>query len=185
VNTHGADATMKALLKRRNDLAHFFSSVFIEQTALAAKKFAARFGLSKYENPTYSCGSDPERTRQAVESVQHSLAIANQLVTQAGGKFYMILQPTSYIGSARTDRVRQDMAAQGEHVKEAFDAYYGLFRERMTASKVAWWRDYSDAFNGDEYIYVDAHHVSPNGNAIIAKRVKELLASPAPTGSPG
>jgi hypothetical protein len=46
---------------------------------------------------------------------------------------------------------------------------------RITRENLVWIHDLSDAFDVDEYIYIDGCHVNGRGNQIIAKRISERL----------
>jgi lysophospholipase L1-like esterase len=55
-----------------------------------------------------------------------------------------------------------------------FIPLFGKFK-RETRENLVWIHDLSDAFDVDEYIYIDGCHVNGRGNQIIAKRISERL----------
>jgi hypothetical protein len=44
-----------------------------------------------------------------------------------------------------------------------------------------WYHDATDVCDGDELIYIDTAHVTPNGNRIAAERIREIIMA-APEG---
>ena len=52
---------------------------------------------------------------------------------------------------------------------------YPFVREIQARENLVWIHDLSDAFDVDEYIYIDGCHVNGRGNQIIAKRISERL----------
>ena len=54
-------------------------------------------------------------------------------------------------------------------------AVYPLVREIMAAEQADWMHDFTDAFDRDDYIYIDSCHVNALGNEIIAKRIDAIV----------
>jgi hypothetical protein len=45
----------------------------------------------------------------------------------------------------------------------------------MQAESAPWMHDFTDAFDGNELIYIDGCHVNAHGNEIIARRIDDII----------
>ncbi|MEY3367946.1 MAG: hypothetical protein RI973_1101 [Bacteroidota bacterium] len=88
--------------------------------------------------------------------------------------FLAILQPNIGVGHPRKDHIQLSPTEQ-----QLTDAYLDLYprvrhlletdsKYKVLRGKVL---DYTDAYDGDDFIYIDICHVSPQGNQIIADRI--------------
>ena len=98
--------------------------------------------------------------------------MAHQLVTTRGGTFVAVLQPAAFIGNPRTDHLELDVEL-GKNFREV----YGHLKRKIAEKNHPWIVDLSDRFDGDEYIFIDFCHVSPNGNEIIAKEISSVIGT--------
>ncbi|WP_375579327.1 hypothetical protein ABWH96_20360 [Marivirga tractuosa] len=131
--------------------------------------------LSKKINPAerdemYNCLSSPEKAEAIADFMLTNWEIAHDIVTSRGGKFYAILQPAAYVGNPRVDHL--DL---GPVLGENFRQVYKLFYQKIKEKQYPWVYDLSASFNGNEHIFIDFCHVSPNGNQIIAKEINAVL----------
>jgi hypothetical protein len=125
----------------------------------------------------YDCVSDPKEAEAVSRAMLADWAAAKYLVEGYGGTFVAVLQPVAYFGNPNTrhiaDRLEEDFGKQFEAVYsiigKLLDEEFGMLRDNVV--------DLRHAFDGNEVIYVDFAHVSPNGNEIIAKRIGEALAA--------
>lgn len=125
----------------------------------------------------YDCVSDPKEAEAVSRAMLADWAAAKYVVEGYGGTFVAALQPVAYFGNPNTthiaDRLEEDFGKQ-------FEAVYSIIGKlldeefRMLRHNVV---DLRHAFDGNEVIYVDFAHVSPNGNEIIAQRIGEALAA--------
>lgn len=122
------------------------------------------------ENTPYDCISNPEKAEQIAEMMMKNWEMAQEIVTNRGGRFVAILQPAAFIGSPKTDHLSLD-----EDLGKNFQAIYVLLKKKIAERNHQWIVDLSDRFDKDEYIYIDFCHVSPNGNEIIAKEVSGIV----------
>lgn len=97
--------------------------------------------------------------------------MAHDLVTSRGGRFIAILQPASFIGSARVDYLELN-----EELGESFKAVYGEIQKLIAEKNHSWIYDETKAFDGNEYIYIDFCHVTKNGNQRIANSINQILS---------
>ncbi|HEY0653842.1 MAG TPA: SGNH/GDSL hydrolase family protein [Chryseosolibacter sp.] len=124
------------------------------------------------ENTPYDCVSNPAKAEQIAEMMLKNWEMANEIVTKRGGRFVAILQPAAFIGKPKTDHLELD-----PELGKNFEVIYGLIKKKIAERNHPWITDLSDRFDGDEYIYIDFCHVSPNGNEIIASEVSRVIGN--------
>lgn len=122
------------------------------------------------ENSPYDCVSNPAKAEAIADMMIKNWEMAHELVTSRGGKFLAILQPAAFIGSPRTDHLELD-----EDLGNNFRLIYKLLKAKIAARNYPWVIDLSHKFDGDEYIFIDFCHVSPNGNEMIARAISRRL----------
>jgi len=115
------------------------------------------------------CDDDPAKARAVAQSLLLDWETARAVAEAHGIRFYAVLQPVIYLSETRRDHLR---AAVPEGRRRQFDAVYPLVRAELAARGFA---DFTAMLNRDEYIYIDIVHVSPNGNALIAQALAELV----------
>jgi hypothetical protein len=96
--------------------------------------------------------------------------MAHEIAINRNAKFLAVLQPAAFIGKPRTDHLELD-----EELGKNFHEIYRRLKEKIKERNHPWIIDLSDAFDGDEYIFIDFCHVSPNGNEIIAEKISEAV----------
>lgn len=122
------------------------------------------------ENTPYDCAANPEKAKEIARIMIRNWEIAHTLVTRHEGKFMAILQPAAFIGNPRLDHLNLD-----EQLRPEYEIVYQEIKKLISEKGYDWTYDFSDSFNGSDYIYIDFCHVSPNGNEIMAKRIASLL----------
>ena len=98
--------------------------------------------------------------------------VAKSIVEGYCGTFIAILQPNAYVGLARLDHLQK--VKGDEQLRAQISSVYPAIRQEMAARNIG--HDFTDTFDGEEYLYIDSAHVSPAGNARIAARLADLLA---------
>jgi hypothetical protein len=83
-----------------------------------------------------------------------------------------VLQPIAFVGSPNTSHLKL-----GQEMDKNVQLVYEAFAKRIREEDLKWVYLMTDAFDGEEFIYIDFCHVSPNGNIIIADRIEELIAN--------
>lgn len=113
---------------------------------------------------------ESERVKQVASGLLESWQSSKDLADKIGAEFIGILQPTIYLGHPKKDYLHID-----ENVGPKFQALYAEIARMLNEPK---YRDLSKgivdltaAFDGNEHIYIDNMHVSPNGNKIIAEKI--------------
>jgi lysophospholipase L1-like esterase len=140
------------------------------------QSFAAwvRFEISRVVTPataggprSYDCDSKPEKATKIAENLLADWKMAEQLVASYGGRFIGILQPIVYFSQTRHDLIRDD-----PDLRAQYQAVYPLVERLIEGGP---FHNMVRALDVDEYIYVDYCHLSPNGNALIAARIAEII----------
>ena len=144
--------------------------IFVEDILALIKKLTYR---PTPENSPYDCVSNPDKAEAIAEMMMKNWEMAQEIVTRRNGKFLAVLQPAAYIGSPRTDHLELD-----EELGKNFQEIYTRLRKKIAERKHPWIVDLSEKFNGDEYIFIDFCHVSPNGNEIIAREISRVVDDP-------
>lgn len=117
----------------------------------------------------YDC-VDTGKGKMVAEMMISNWEIAHDLVASRGGRFIAVLQPVAYVGSPRVDHLELDKEL-GENFHEVYYHLKLLIQQRQ----YPWILDLTDAFDGNEYIYIDFCHVTENGNQIIASKLSSVL----------
>ncbi len=145
----------------------FIRKLFIEDIIIVIRKLTYRPAAS--DSP-YNCVSDSSKAEQVAEIMMKNWEMAHEIVTKRNGTFLAFLQPAAYIGSPRTDYLRLD-----PQLGKNFAVIYERVKAKIAERAHPWIIDLTDRFNGDDYIYIDFCHVSPNGNTIIAREITEAV----------
>lgn len=145
------------------------AKIFVEDILAVIKRATYR---PTPANSPYDCISEPGKAETIADMMIKNWEMAHEIVTARNGKFIAILQPAAFVGDPRTDHLELD-AELGRNFREV----YRLLKEKIAARQHPWIIDLSETFNGDEYIFIDFCHVSPNGNAIIAREVSSAVDS--------
>jgi hypothetical protein len=122
------------------------------------------------DNTPYDCVTNPEKAEQIAEMMMKNWEMAHEIVTLRKGKFIAVLQPAAFIGNPRTEHLVLD-----EELGKNFVAIYQRLQKKIAERNHPWIIDLSGRFDGDDYIYIDFCHVSPNGNEIIAREIGNVV----------
>ncbi len=114
------------------------------------------------------CDAKPAKAKKIAENLLADWKIAEQLVSSYGGRFVGILQPALYFSKTRIDHISDDPAMRAQ-----FQAVYPLIERLMVKDGAL--HNLVGAVDVDDYVYVDFCHLSPNGNALIAARMAEII----------
>jgi hypothetical protein len=118
------------------------------------------------------CSVNPAKADQIARALLWDWVAAKRLVEGYGGRFVAALQPVAYFSSTRKDHIKLNPAKQAEY--EVVYAKYDELLPEFPALEDNF-LDLRHVFDRDEYIYIDADHAGPNGNAIIAGAISAFL----------
>lgn len=143
------------------------SKIFVEDIINLARKVTYKPSAA---NSPYDCTSNPEKAEAIAEMMIRNWEMAQEIVTGRNGEFFAVLQPAAFIGDPRTDHLELD-----DDLGRNFQVIYNLLRKKIKERNHPWIIDLSTALDGDEYAFIDFCHVSPNGNAIIAREISGVV----------
>lgn len=141
--------------------------IFVDDIINLARKFTYKPTAT---NSPYDCVSNPEKAEAIAEMMLKNWELAHEIVTDRNGQFFAVLQPAAFIGQPRTDHLALD-----EQLGQNFKVIYQLLRKKIAERNHPWIIDLSTAFDGDDYVFIDFCHVSPNGNEIIANKISDSI----------
>jgi hypothetical protein len=128
---------------------------------------------------SYRCAQDPAYARAVARTAVANILAARRLVLAHGGRFMAVLQPDAFFGRPRVDQLGKKLyALGGSDLPAQYKAVYPLLRREIRPYR-QWFLDLSGVFDGPEVVYIDSAHVSPNGNAIVARCMSAFLGLPA------
>ena len=131
-------------------------------------------GRQPYKAGEFHCDKDPDRAEMVARTMLGNWEIAHLLVTSYGGRFHVFLQPMANLGSPRTDYLKDDLSLpKHQQQKPVYERLNRLIAERG----YDWYTELRHIFDGDERYYIDAVHVTRNGNQLLARKVAETLAA--------
>ncbi len=125
--------------------------------------------IKKGERPPSRCLKDPGYARRVASTMVNNWKIAKLVAELGGAEFHAVLQPVAQLGNPNLEY----MTPRGSNTE--FHVVYRFVREIVRREKIDWIHDLTDAFDVDEYIYIDSCHVNGHGNQIIAKKLRDLL----------
>ena len=127
--------------------------------------------LKKGKHPPSRCRNNPDYARKVASTLVNNWKIAKTVAELGGAEFHAFLQPVAAIGQPNIEYLKE----RGDDTD--WNKVYPFVREIQARENLVWIHDLSDAFDVDEYIYIDGCHVNGRGNQIIAKRISESLNS--------
>lgn len=113
--------------------------------------------------------SNPQKSEQIAKVMMKNWELTHEIVTNRGGKFVAVLQP-AFMGVPKTDHLVLDV-----DLGKNFKSIYRQVKKKIAERNHPWIYDLSHKFDGNEFIYIDFCHVSPNGNQIIANEIVTLV----------
>lgn len=143
------------------------SKIFVDDILNLIHKVTYR---PRADNSPYDCVSNPAKAEDIAEMMMKNWEMAHEIVTQRNGQFIAVLQPAAFIGNPRTDHLALD-----QELGKNFHEIYKRLRDKIAARNHPWIIDLSHAFDGDQYVFIDFCHVSPNGNEIIARQISDAV----------
>ena len=115
-----------------------------------------------------------KRVEDVARKLLESWLLTKGLAEEHGADFIAVLQPNAGLGRPVTNHLKLDA--------DSLEAYRSLYAGILRLLQSPAYRELSnkvlvltDAFDRDEYIYIDPAHVSPNGNRIIAEKIYNHL----------
>ena len=122
---------------------------------------------------SYDCDQRPEKAEAIAWQMLTDWRIAREQAERHGAQFLAVLQPTAYESASRLDHLELD-PVWGRQYATVYPLVLDLLDGEFADLKDVF-LDLRAALDRDEYLFIDWCHLSPNGNAIIAKRIDQAL----------
>lgn len=150
-------------------------SIFISPLQELIARFGSRMHAQQIGAYDYICHRDPERAQRVAQVLLDSWLTLKKTADLYGARFVAALQPVAYLGAPQTAHLTLDPVL-GREYATVYPIIRTLLGEPAYRELHGLVLDLSAAFDGDEHIYIDFCHVSPNGNAIVADLIGRHLA---------
>lgn len=125
--------------------------------------------VKKGKRPPSRCRGNPAYARKVAFTLVNNWKIAQSVAALSGAEFHAILQPVAAIGHPNIAYLTERGDETDWHM------VYPFVREIQERENLGWIHDFTEAFDVDEYIYIDGCHVNGRGNQIIATKLSEIL----------
>jgi hypothetical protein len=140
----------------------------------------------KHKNKTSDLSQ--ERIEQQAKALLESWLSTKDLAEKNGAGFIAVLQNNAAIGKPNLEHLRLDKDKDEELLK-LYKLFYPAVLKLLQTPQYQELSNHviilTDAFDLEEYIYIDNCHVSPNGNKIIAAKIYNYITnSDGPVKSP-
>ncbi len=119
----------------------------------------------------YLCYKNEEKIAQIAQGMLNNWGLAAQMAASNGGEFIGVLQPMAFIGTPKINHLEKLDQELGKSMVMVYNQIFA----RMDSSYTPQILNLVDAFNKNEYIYIDFCHVSSNGNKIIAEKLTDFI----------
>jgi len=121
----------------------------------------------------YLCYKNEEKIEQIAlaQGMLTNWGLAAQMVSSNGGEFIGVLQPMAFIGTPEINHLKK----LDQELEKSMVMVYDQIINGLDSSYAPQTLNLVDAFNKNEYIYIDFCHVSPNGNKIIAEKLTDFI----------
>ena len=118
--------------------------------------------------------ADHRYAQNVAKTIVNNWTIAKKIAELGGAKFHAVLQPVAPFGSPNIEYLpnRKSPSRSKDYM-----LVYPLIQEIIQRDGIDWIHDFTDAFDRDEYIYIDSCHVNPLGNKIIAEKLHKIIGS--------
>jgi len=130
----------------------------------------------KAAGPSSRCQDELGAAERVARALLNNWKNAKALADSRGIEIHAILQPLAVVGSpnlSHLDFLRSDPPARSAD----YTKLYPIVRKMIAEEGNDWMHDFTDAFDGDEKVYIDGCHVNDRGNEIIATRIDALIGA--------
>lgn len=117
------------------------------------------------------CHTDPAYARRVAETMVNDWRIGRAIAREGGADFVAILQPVASLGAPRRDHLQPSEYSP----RKEQNVVYPIVREILAEQGIDWVHDFTDVFDGDEYLYIDECHVSEAGSRRVAERLDAIV----------
>lgn len=170
LNGHLAEKRISSALLNTDDEGYLYQNLIAPILSIVSRLVAP-----EDDRRIPGCSNDPQRAEAVAEAMVSRLEIMNQIVSNAGGRFYAFLQPTAYSGSPDVSYLKLDTDDDFLFENAEVKSVLPLLKDKLSRGAHGWYTDLTDAFDGKNMLLIDDVHASPAGNRLIAARIRETL----------
>ena len=142
-----------------------------------------KFSQFRRKNYYKVCGDNPERAKATAAMTVETWLLAYDLLRSRGIPSYFFLQPTSHIKPESyhldylLDESKQRIADERDSFVKRYNETKRIWRKRCGSHNACGsFYDLSEILVGfREPVFIDEVHISPNGNAFVAKKMSEIV----------
>jgi hypothetical protein len=168
--SHEREQQFRTTLHRSFD-ASSFSHYFAPFFTVAANLHRELDRTTRGES--YDCHRNPDKAQAIVRNMIKDWEFAQKLVEWHGGRFIGLLQPVVHF--SRTPVEHLESRALIERLRRGYEWIYPMLREAVARSGGSF-HDLTSVVDGQP-VYLDWCHLNPSGNAVVAARIAEIVAS--------
>jgi hypothetical protein len=128
---------------------------------LVHKVIGKIMGKAPHPEPAFQCHQNPALAKTVADNLIEDWVIAKHIVEARNGIFVAFLQPLALLSETRTSHLQLS-----DIERQQFQAVYPIIESELSKHNFFSLKKTLDL---DEFIYIDPHHVSPNGNEILSQ----------------
>jgi hypothetical protein len=173
--SHNREDQIRAVMKgqdRKNAEALSFSHFFLNPLKLFISI------KLKHKDETYDLSQ--ERIEQTAKALLESWLSTKDLAEKNSADFIAVLQPNAAIGNPYLKHLKFDKEEKRNRLTYS-RLFYPVVLKLLQAPEYQELSHHvivlTDAFDREEFIYIDFCHVSPNGNKIIAAKIYNYITN--------
>jgi hypothetical protein len=140
------------------------------------QEFMSKFIMKLKPADEQSLKPDAERIRLVATGLLESWRSTKDLADKSGAAFIAVLQPNIFLGNPRRDYLNFDETQKVRYLA-LYSEIFRLLKDPVFSDLSTHILDLTSAFDGNDYIYIDEMHVSPNGNKIIADKILDHITN--------
>jgi hypothetical protein len=135
-----------------------------------------REDLGKLSKPqsAFNCAASAARSKEVARTLIETWRQAQLLAEAHGDAFVAVLQPVAYVGSPNLSQL-PDVVSDRPMRSPEYRAVYPEIRALAGKEPGLHFLDLTDAYDGDDYYYVDCCHVSPNAHEVLVRRLSAAM----------
>ena len=159
---------------RKNEEVLSFSHFFLNplKAFFSEYKITVKHDVNNAKNNSYDLSQ--ERIEQTAKALLESWLSTKDLAEKNGANFIAVLQPNAEVGKPYLKHLNFDKDKLKDRLTYC-NLFYPAVLKLLQAPEYQELSNHvivlTDAFDREEFIYIDFCHVSPNGNKIIAAKI--------------
>ena len=173
------EARMRQKLQAKKDLSKFVTDLTYRNYFIGSiENTITRIKSKQLKAPKLHVILSQERTDLVARSLLDAWLAMFDLAKKNNSNFLAVLQPNAALGEPNIDHLTFD--EYESLLIKTYDQLYIRTRELLVEDKKyielkEHVLDLTHSFDGEEIYYIDWCHISPNGNKIISKKIKERI----------